>query len=445
MFCFALFMLVEVRAEVRKPNVVVLTVDDLGIGDFGFSGGKDIPTPNLDRLAQDGIIFRNGYVSPMCAPTRAAFFSGRYPEKIGFEDNRPGDTRHFGMDRSIKILPQILKEGSYVTGLFGKWHLGRGLNEEYSPWNRGFDEFLGYFGAFGTYIDPRLTDPSGNEKITAGYSTDIFADAACDFLSRHKAKPFFLNVAFYAAHLKQAAKPEDLARFEHVKDPKRRMAAAIISNLDANVGKIAARLKELDLDRNTLLIFFSDNGGEPPILGTSNDALRGMKFDLYEGGIRVPFFVRWPEVLPKGKTSDALVSVIDMLPTIAAATNAKDPEHVDGVDLIPYLRGKTSKEPHRTLFWRTTEHAALQQTRKRPNAKPPVYIPHPAAVRQGKWKLVVLEDAGKQPLIELYDLSIDPSERNNVVGENKKMVRRLTSELDSWRKTLKPQSISPSK
>lgn len=347
------------------------------------------------------------------------------------------------MDKSLKILPQVLQDAGYVTGLIGKWHLGRGLNNEYSPWNRGFDEFLGYYGAFGTYVNPKLTRPPGTEKVIEGYSTEIFADAACDFLGRHKGKPFFLNVAFNAAHLKQEAKSEDLAKFAQIENPKRRMAAAIISNLDANIGKIATRLQELNLDRDTLIFFFSDNGGEPPILGTLNGSFRGMKFDLYEGGIRVPFFARWPEGLPSGKTSDALVSVIDLLPSIAAAAGAKVPEKIDGANLLPFLRGKTSKEPHDKLFWRTTEHAALQRMRKRLKANSPVYIPHLAVVREGDWKLVVFDDAGKQPRSELYDLDKDPSEKNDLSKQQPKILRKMTKDLDAWRKTLKTQNIPP--
>jgi arylsulfatase A-like enzyme len=429
----------------NKPNIIVIIADDLGVGDIGFSGGKDIPTPHLDRLAAEGTIFRNGYASPMCAPSRVAFLTGRNPEKIGFEDNRPGDSRHSGMDLSVKTVANVLHESGYATGLVGKWHVGRGLKHEFSPWNRGFDEFLGYYGAFGKYLDPILTSPPGTEKGIEGYSTDIFTDEACRFIERHKTKPFFLNVAFNAAHLEQVAKPEDIARFAQIQDPKRRKAAAIISNLDSNIGRIALRLKELDLDRDTLLVFFSDNGGEPPILGTMNGPFRGMKFDLYEGGIRVPFFVRWPGHLPAGKTSDDLVSVIDLLPTFAAAVGTKGQEGVDGMNLLPRLRGESSKQPHQSLFWRTTSHAALQRMRKQAKGATPVYVPHLSAVRDGEWKLLAFDDEAKLPRIELYNLEKDPSESNNIAAENEKIVKRLSSELAGWRSTLKPQIVPPLK
>lgn len=446
MLALVLFVIAESRAaSPEKPNIVVLIVDDLGVGDLGFSGAKDIPTPNLDRLASEGIIFRNGYASPMCAPSRVAFLTGQNPEKLGFEDNRPADSRHFGMDLLAKTIANILRDADYKTGLIGKWHAGRGWNDEYAPWNRGFDEFLGYFGAFGVFMNPKLTRQFGEEKVVEGYSTDIYADAACNFIRRHKYKPFFLNVAFNAAHLVLAAKPEDLEKFKHIENPKRRMAAAIISNLDANIGRIAEQLKSLGLDKNTLLVFFSDNGGEPPILGTLNGPYRGKKFDLYEGGIHVPFFVRWPEGLPAGKSSDALVSVIDSLPTIAAATGAKRPKKTDGVNLLPYLRGKTKKEPHENLFWRTTEHAALQRMRKQPNSVPPVYIPHLSAVREGDWKLLVFDDSSSKPRVELYDLAKDPSEENDLSEKQPKIVKRLSKALDGWKSTLKPQIIPPLK
>ncbi len=439
----ACILSVHAAETVKKPNIVVLIADDLGVGDIGFSGGKDIPTPNLDRLATEGIIFRHGYATPMCAPTRAAFLTGRYPAKIGFEDNRPGDSRHYGMDLSLPTIADVLKKAGYATSLVGKWHVGRGLYEAYSPWNRGFSEFFGYYGAFGTYVDPKLTRPPGKEEVVKGYSTDIFAETACAFLEDHKDQPFFLNVAFNAAHLEQVAKPEDLVRFDHIQDPKRRRAAAIISNLDTNIGKIAQRLKDLGLDQNTLLVFFSDNGGEPPILGTSNGPFRGMKFDVYEGGIRVPFFVRWPEILKKAKICDAPISVMDVLPTVANVAGTKTPESVDGVDLLPYLRGKTSKEPHEILFWRTTEHAALQKQRRQPNAK--VQIPHIAAVRKNKWKLVVLNDGEESQHVELYNILKDPSEKNDLSSKEQKTVRQLLGSLDKWRDTLKPQVIPPFK
>ena len=430
-------------AAEKKPNVIVLIADDVGVADFGFSGGKDIPTPNLDKLASEGVNFRSGYVLPMCAPTRAAFLTGRNPAKIGFEDNRPGDSQHFGMDLALPTIADALRDAGYTTALIGKWHVGRGLNNEYAPWNRGFNEFLGYYGAFGTYVNPKLTRPPGKEEVVNGYSTDIFADAACKFLEEHKDKPFFLNVAFNAAHLEQVAKPEDLAKFQHIQNPKRQKAAAIISNLDANIGRIVEQLKKLKLDENTLLVFFSDNGGEPPILGTMNTPYRGMKFDVYEGGIRVPFFVRWPKQLPTGKQSDAMISVVDLMPTIAKVAGAKIPKDVDGIDILPYLRGKTSKEPHDVLFWRTTEHAALQRMRRQPKKAEMVYIPHIAAVREGKWKLVVLDDAGKAEHAELYDLANDPSETRNLASEEPKTLNRLMKKLEAWRKTLKPQTIPP--
>jgi arylsulfatase A-like enzyme len=443
-FSLALFSTIECSAaSPLKPNVVVLIADDLGVGDLGFSGAKDIPTPNLDRLAADGIIFRNGYTLPMCAPARVAFLTGRSPEKIAFEDNRPGDTRHFGMDLSAKTVANVLHDAGYVTGLLGKWHAGRGLKNEYAPWNRGFDEFLGYFGAFGTFINPKLTRESGEAKIVEGYSTDIYTGAACDFIRRHKDEPFFLNVAFNAAHLVQAAKPEDLEKFKSIENPKRRMAAAIISNLDANVGRIAEQLKTLGLDKNTLLVFFSDNGGEPPILGTLNGPYRGKKFDLYEGGVHVPFFVRWPGELSSHKTSDALVSVIDLLPTMASATGANAPRNIDGFNFLPYLQGKTSKEPRETLFWRTTEHAALQRMRRHPNPLKPIYIPHISAIREENWKLLVFDDEGKNPRVELYDLSKDAGEKNDLSKEQPKTVQKLRKKLDDWKRTLKPQVIPP--
>jgi len=421
-------------AAPAKPKLLLIVLDDIGVGDLGFCGARDIPTPNMDRLAREGVICTAGYVQPMCAPTRAMLLTGCYPQRLGYEDNRPFDTAHTGLDLTIPTLPEKLRAAGYATALVGKWHLGKGLKFEYAPRNRGFDEFFGYFGAFGSYVDPTYSR-NGVEQVYPGYGTDLLTAEACARLRAWKDKPFFLHLAYTAAHLKQEAKPADLAKFAHL-EPKRQMAAAIISNLDENIGRLRQALQDAGLTERTLTFFLSDNGAEPLVLGTRNGPYRGQKFDLYEGGVRVPFVVHWPGTLPAGRTYAAPVSAMDVMPTCLAAAGAATGE-TDGVNLLPFLVGTSNAVPHEALFWRTTDHA--QWRRAREQGKP---VSHLSAVRQGHWKLVVLDEEGVNRQ-ELFNLADDPSEARDLAAQEPERRQALRAALDTWRASLKPQSIPP--
>jgi arylsulfatase A-like enzyme len=410
------------------PNVLLIVVDDIGIGDFGFTGAKDIPTPNLDRLAKSGTVCTNGYVTPMCAPTRVALMTGRDPQRFGIEDNRPLDGMKNGLDPKIPLLPQRLREAGYTTHLVGKWHMGKGERFEFAPRNRGFDTFFGYFGAFGQYVTPTYSR-NGQESVYDGYGTDILTGEACKLIEEKRTKPYFLHLAYTAAHLKQEAKPQDLAKFAKL-DRKRQMAAAIISNLDSNIGKVLDALRDSGTENNTLLFFLSDNGAEPDILGTRNGPLRGQKFDVYEGGVRVPFAVRWPGKVRAGARFEKLVSGIDIQPTILAAAGIKAPEDQDGLNLLPTLTGKGSL-PDRPLFWHTTDHRAWNKPGRSPNL---------SAVRQGDWKLVLKEEGGST---ELYNLKRDIGEKQNLADREPKRVAELRGLFDRWNAQNKPQTFPP--
>lgn len=417
-------------SEAEKPNIIVILVDDIGVGDFGFSGSKDIDTPNIDSLAKSGCIFSNGYALPSCSPTRAALMTGRYPSRFGIEDNRPLDGPRDGMDVTQVTLADKLREAGYHTALIGKWHLGKGDKHQFAPRNRGFDRFYGYFGSAGRYENPVLSR-NGKEARRDGYLTDILTDEACEFLRADHRKPFFLHLAHMAAHLPQKTKPEDLARFPKL-DGKRKIAAAIIHNLDENIGRLMDVLKETGKDRRTLVFFISDNGGEPPVLGTSNGPHRGKKFDVQEGGIRVPFVASWPGQIPAGKTFTPMVHVMDVFTTSLAAADISIPKDIDGVDLLPYLTEEKKSPPHERLCWLYNDHKEWRIPGRDTNLARPL-----RAIREADWKLIM---EGDNPP-ELYNLANDPGERNNVVKDHPEITERMAENFRTWKASMKPQVI----
>jgi arylsulfatase A-like enzyme len=413
-----------------QPNIIAILVDDVGVGDFGFTGGKDFPTPHIDQLAREGCVFTNGYANPMCSPTRAAMLTGRYTQRFGIEDNRPLDGELTGMDVNETTLPQKLRESGYHTRLIGKWHLGKGARHEFAPRNRGFDEFFGYFGAAGKYVEPTLSR-NGREKAHSGYLTDILTDEACAFLRQRHEKPFFLHLAHMAAHYPQEAQAQDLERVPHLKG-KRRTCAAILTNLDDNIGKLMAALKSSGQDDNTLVFFISDNGGEPPVLATTNGPHRGGKFSVLEGGIRVPFVMRWPGKIRAGSTFEPMVHVMDVFATSLAAAGGQSTVPLDGVDLMPHLAGQIKTPPHDQLCWLVGDIKEWRTPDRDTNLARKL-----SAIRSGDTKLVLHGDEAPQ----LYDLSTDPGEANDLAITNPQRVTELKDKLDAWRSQMQPQII----
>ncbi len=400
------------------PNVVVLLVDDLGVGDCGFSGGIDIPTPHLDRFAREGAVCTQGYATPSCSPTRAALLTGRYPSRFGIEDNRPLDGPTAGFDRREILLPQLLRDHGYRTGLIGKWHLGQG---DCGPLARGFDEFCGWIGAAGKYIDPPLLTGT-TRQVHEGWVDDILAAKAAAFVREHAAEPFFLHVGFMAAHLRQEARPEDLDRFPDLAGP-RRLAAAIISRLDTAVARVLDAIHEAGIDDRTLVFFLSDNGGEPSVLGTSNGPHRGEKFDVLEGGIHVPFAIRWPGTVPAGTRFTSPVHCVDVFATAVAAAAVAPPAAIDGVDLLPFLQGTAAGEPHAQLVWVYNDHDDWRRTDQDTNQARRL-----AAVREGPWKLVLEGDDPPR----LYHLADDPAESQDRGREFPERVASLARRFRDW-------------
>jgi arylsulfatase A-like enzyme len=316
------------RAEARKPNVVMLFADDLGYGELGSYGGKEIPTPNLDALAKSGTLFTDGYVSAaVCSPSRAGLMTGRYQQRFGYHHNPPDHNdpgfKNFGLPDVEVTIAQEIKKAGYTTGMIGKWHLG--FRKEQHPVSKGFDEFFGHIDGSHPYIGELKSDPILRGTVKAPesqYLTRAYAREAVSFIERHRKEPFFLYVAFNAVHLPFHAEPQMLARFAHIKDQNRRYFAALLAYMDDATGEIVASLRKQGLEKDTLVVFVSDNGGITGRSTCRNTPLRGVKGQFFEGGVRVPFMMSWNGTIPAGQRYQQPVSSRDLFPTfLSVATD----------------------------------------------------------------------------------------------------------------------------
>lgn len=381
-------------AALPQPNVVVIFVDDMGYADVGAFGCRGIPTPNIDALAREGVRFTNAYCTgALCVPSRAGLLTGCLP-------GRPaprGDER---------IGPQLAAAG-YVTMEIGKlWH-GRAECSEYLAVLNNTN---------GRYMAPNPVERTGGKKdVLQEYVTDAIARETVEFIDRNKQRPFFLYLPTTAVHNPRQATPKYLDRFD-LKHP-RRTYAACLSAVDDAVGVIVAKLRAEKLDRNTLILFASDNGGIPS--QASNLPLRDGKNTPYEGGIRTPFIARWPDRLPAGKVYDGTVSMVDVLPTALVAATGKPPAAADGVDLVPYLTGERQGSPHETLVWAGA--GVISSGRDF------------GVVRHGRWKLI---GNGDEP-VELYDLAEDPEEKNNRMSQHPEITQDLVARRKAWQQAKK--------
>lgn len=401
-------------------NIVLIVADDLGFGDLGFHGSTQIPTPNIDRLAATGVVCAQGYVSSaVCSPSRAGLLSGRNQVEFGYDnnlgDNQPGyDPAYAGLPVGIPTIADRLQSAGYVTGVIGKWHLG--TLPQFDPLRRGFSEFWGFLGGGHAYLP---TVPAGQteplilcnykQPAPVTYLTDDIGTECTDFVHRHRDQPFFLYAAFNAPHAPLQATADDLRRFDFIKDKRRRTYCAMVYRLDVNVGRILAAIDAAGLTDRTLIAFISDNGGPVDQNASLNAPLNGQKGILLEGGIRVPFILRWPGKLPPGQVFQSPVSSLDLAPTFLAAAGAPPSafKGLEGLDLLPCLTGNEKPLPARTLRWRFTISAAI---------------------REGRWKLVRLPD--RLPL--LFDLDDDVSEQHDVALQNLDRTRAMLRELGDW-------------
>lgn len=424
----ALSLLSVSTLSAEKKNIVFLFSDDAGYHDFGFQGSKTFKTPNLDKLAAEGVVFKQAYTTAaVCGPSRAGLITGRYQQRFGFEENNVNgymsessrDNGHeMGLPVDEKTIADYLKPLGYKSIILGKWHLGHA--DRYHPFNRGFDEFYGFRGGARSFWPMNIEQAMDRTeaRMERGYAafeepqkylTDAIGDHAIDFMERHKDEPFFMYVSFNAVHTPLEAKKEDLAAVEGLGlEGKRKKLAAMNVALDRNCGRILDKLEELGLKENTLVVFANDNGG-PDGSKTCNYPLSGCKSNHLEGGIRVPCVMRLPGVFEEGTSFQPSVSMLDLLPTFVnvAGGDASKIKNLDGVDLVPYVTGDKKEDPHELLFWKKENRGV---------------------VRQGDWKLIRFPD---RPA-ELYNIAKDIGEKKNLAYKHPEKVREMYKLLWAW-------------
>jgi len=417
-----------------KPNIIIFLADDLGYADLGCQGCRDIPTPHIDSIGRSGVRFTDGYAThPVCSPSRAGLMSGMYQHRFGFEHNS-GPERYtspeFGMPRDVPSLAEKLKTAGYATAMIGKWHIG--FKEGLRPHERGFDFHFGFLSGARSYYpnNPREFDPiirSGEVvKDEKEYLTDAFARESVDFIERSKKRPFFLYLAFNAVHSPLEATSEYEKRFPQISDRKRKTYAGMLAAMDDAVGRVLAKVRDLGSEENTLIFFYSDNGGPTPETTSRNDPLRGFKGQMFEGGIRIPFLMQWKGTIPAGQTYREMVMGFDCHATALAAAHVdvslretndlsrSERTTLDGVNLLPYLTDEKQGRPHEQLFWRAgPQHAA----------------------RVGDWKLVNSPRDGGSMLFNLKD---DIGEQHDLAATNPAKLSELQAAFADWEKGTQP-------
>jgi len=449
---------------VRQPNIVLILADDLGYADIGAYKADRYQTPNIDKLAKQGVRFTAAYAAaPVCAPSRAGLITGRYPQRFGFEFNQGPGNREFkygyGLDAKELTIGNVLQSAGYKTGLVGKWHLG--IADPFYPTNRGFDEFVGLLTAETSYGDPaqpgvrvwpqdrvaaaaatkdgvfhrwphaKILDGPKRMLATDGkeYLTDYLTNRSVEFIERNAKsdKPYFLYAAYTAPHSPHMVAQKYYDRFPEIKDELQRINAAMIASLDDGVGRIMAAVEASGEADNTIIVFTSDNGCEDYTSGLCSCVpMRGGKLTHYEGGARVPMIMRWPDRLAAGTLYSGTTSLMDLLPTAVAAAGGHLPADraYDGVNVLPFVAGKATGQPHDVLIWR---RAPL------------------VSIRAGDWKLWEVSDknsmAGQSRYGDytlLFNLKDDENETTNLATQNTPKVEELRALIKDWEKDKKP-------
>jgi arylsulfatase A-like enzyme len=424
-----LALALSAAAQTRRPNLVILYADDMGYHDAGFNGRKEWATPNLDRLAAEGTIFDRWYTAyPLCAPSRAALLSGKYGIHTGVRSNQDE------LALAETILPEALKKAGYRSALIGKWHRGNpDRTHVHHPLDHGFDETYGYLDARHAWEHfPKTLWRGRVEETVTGYSSDLLADEAIRFVNANKDRPFLLYVAFIEPHFWIESPEENLKKFRGKfpeKDPSKPVNAhyaAMMERFDSSIGRLVKAIDAAGLRENTLIVFSSDNGATfeertygAPAFHDSNKPFRGQKRSLEEGGIRMPSFVRWPGRVPTGRRSDAVMHMIDVMPTfLAAAGVTPEPAWgIGGANMLDVWTGK-APAPERTVFWEFTAEGWYMH-----------------AAMRGDWKLLRIGETNRW----LYNVKDDPQERRTRAQEHPEVFQRLQAELDAWLRTAQPK------
>ncbi|MHC4205764.1 MAG: arylsulfatase B [Planctomycetota bacterium] len=427
--CFA-------KKSTDKPNIVFILADDLGFNDLGYHGSK-IKTPNIDKLASEGVRLEQFYVQPVCSPTRSSLMTGRYPMRYGLQVGVVRPWANYGLPFEERTLAQALKGAGYTTAICGKWHLGH-LNSKYLPTARGFDHQYGHYNGaldYFTHIRDKGLDWHRNDEPLQeeGYTTDLLADESVRLIERHDvSRPLFLYVPFNAVHSPFQAPEPYIDMYKHIKAKKKRIYAGMVTCMDDAIGRIISALDKRGMKRNTLVIFCSDNGGVGSI--ADNGPLRGHKGQLYEGGVRVPATATWPGVLKAGAVVQEPLHIVDMYPTLIklAGDSLKQTLPLDGKDAWPAIaEGKPS--PHEDILLNVT--------------------PANGAIRCGDWKLVHNGDIGTnntgkkadQDVFELFNLAEDPYEKNDLSKKNPRKLHELKKRLEFYADQAAKPNVPPNR
>ena len=420
-------------AQPGKPNIIYIMTDDLGYADLSCYGRKDYQTPNLDKLASQGVKFMNAYsAAPVCTPSRVAFMTGRYPARtpVGIHEPLEWSTKDsmMGLSPDVPSIATLLKQNGYKTYLVGKWHLG--FKPQFNPLKNGYDYFFGFHGGGIDYISHN--DPKGNNDLYENYSpikkngylTDIWSDKVIEIINKPDTRPFFLTIMFNAPHWPWQGPTDkvypDTLRWQM--GGSSQIYAAMMKSLDDAVGSIINALDKKSFSKNTIVIFTSDNGGEK---FSDMGIYKGKKMELWEGGIRVPAIIRWPQKIKPNTITNQVATTMDWTATILSLTGSKASSKfpLDGINVMPLITGK-SKEVDRTLYWRISQRRDHK------------------AMRDGKWKYMKDEKANEY----LFDLSIDPQEKNNVKEQMDTLFNSLKKKYQLWETTmLKPLPLQAPK